>query len=466
MTRRSPADIAETRHAVIVGRPDGLILHVNDAFTRLTGVSADAAVGADPAAVGLTAGRQLRWLLERLPAPGQGYRFHRTFDTAEGPRTFEVDLHTVSAAGEVLVFATLRDVEPAMTTDIGVLGAVVDAAPLGIVVYDRGLRIVRVNREVERAGRIGPMHIGMRLTDVVPDAPVDVVHGIERVFRAGESVVNRQVDAVSGQSFLITLFPIRDEAGTVVLAGCLYSDVTDRVAAERALVESERHRRRILVTMLQAEEAERSRIATELHDDTVQVMASLVAMDRLALVARRRGERELEEAVALTRATLEEATDRTRRLMFELRPAILAEHGLAAAIGVLADQVAREVGATATVRGRVGRYDRAVEELLYRSVQEALANVRKHAQRRGSRSRCRSAGASCIASLQTTAAGSTSMPPGRGRRPSSTSGSARSSSASAPSAATRQSTRRPAGGRACSSSCQVFGTAAHTPPSG
>jgi signal transduction histidine kinase len=108
--------------------------------------------------------------------------------------------------------------------------------------------------------------------------------------------------------------------------------------------------------------------------------ASLVAMDRLALVARRRGERELEEAVALTRATLEEATDRTRRLMFELRPAILAEHGLLAAIGVLAEQVAREVGATATVSGRAGRYDRALEELLYRSVQEALANVRKHAQ--------------------------------------------------------------------------------------
>jgi signal transduction histidine kinase len=66
--------------------------------------------------------------------------------------------------------------------------------------------------------------------------------------------------------------------------------------------------------------------------------------------------------------------------MFELRPAILAEHGLAAAIRVLADQVARESGATATVRGRVGRYDRALEELLYRAVQEALANIRNHAQ--------------------------------------------------------------------------------------
>jgi PAS domain S-box-containing protein len=376
-----PADIAETQQAVIVCRPNGVIVHVNQAFTRLTGLTADAAAGVDPETLGLSTGERVRWLVDRLPAAGQGYRYTCVFDTPAGLRTHEVDMHTADVAGEVLVFATLRDVEPDATSDIGVLGAVVDAAPLGVVVYDRGLRIVRVNPAVEAAGRIGPMHIGLHLTEAVPAIPADFVHAVERVFRSGESVVNRQVETAAGQSYLLTLFPIRDDAGEVVLAGCLYSDVTGRVAAERALVASERHRRRILVAMLQAEEDERSRIATELHDDTVQVMtASLLALDRLALVARRTGEAPLEEAVAQARATLEEATDRTRRLMFELRPAILHEHGLAAAIHVLVDQVAREVGATAGVAGQVGRHDRALEELLYRSVQEALANVRKHAR--------------------------------------------------------------------------------------
>src|SRR5207249_9896895 len=66
----------------------------------------------------------------------------------------------------------------------------------------------------------------------------------------------------------------------------------------RALRESERLRREVIASMLQAEEVERSRIATELHDDTVQVMiASLMAMDRVALVAGRVGAPELQSAV-------------------------------------------------------------------------------------------------------------------------------------------------------------------------
>jgi len=113
----------------------------------------------------------------------------------------------------------------------------------------------------------------------------------------------------------------------------------------------------------------------------VQVMtASLIAMDRVALVARQTGNERLESALSVARATLEEATERTRRLMFELRPALLYDHGLAAALRVLAEQTAREVGATATVVGTVGRYEHPVEELLYRSAQEALANVRRHAR--------------------------------------------------------------------------------------
>jgi PAS domain S-box-containing protein len=229
--------------------------------------------------------------------------------------------------------------------------------------------------------------IGRHITVVVPEDRYGEVEDILRRIRAGDRLdhyetVRQRKDGTPLQ-VSVTVSPVHDDDGRVVAASVIARDVTKRFQMEVALFESERHRRAILSNMLRAEEEERSRIATALYDDTVQVMtASLIAMDRVALVARRAGDYQVESAVAYARATLEEATDRTRRLMFELRPTVLYDQGLAAALRVLVDQTAREVGAQAEVRGDVGRYDHALEELLFRSAQEALANVRRHAQPR------------------------------------------------------------------------------------
>jgi len=238
-----------------------------------------------------------------------------------------------------------------------------------------------VNRAVERIGTIRPEHLGVPLLDAFPQVSPEIVAAVEGVFAVGEPVVGMESTGVDGRTYLLTMFPVRNAVDEVEQVGCLFLDVSDRVFAERALAVSEQRRREILATMLQAEEVERSRIATELHDDTVQVMtASLMALDRAALVATKAGIERLASALGLARATLEEATDRTRRLMFELRPAVLHDHGIVAAMRLLAGQIAQEVGATSEVTGPGGRYDLAVEELVYRSAQEALANVRKHAR--------------------------------------------------------------------------------------
>ena len=100
----------------------------------------------------------------------------------------------------------------------------------------------------------------------------------------------------------LSVSPVHDGGGQVIAASVISRDVSGRHAMEIALKESERRRMEILASMLRAEEAERSRIATELHDDTVQVMtASLFALDRVALVARRSENPGIESAVTLTR---------------------------------------------------------------------------------------------------------------------------------------------------------------------
>jgi signal transduction histidine kinase len=380
-----PSDLTETNQAIAVARAsDAVLVDVSDAFCALVGRTREELLGRTAAAHGISSQGRLDWLISRFPGRGRSHRQQRLFETPEGPVRADLDMHGIEIAGERLIVSVVTPTSStARERDAGVLGALLDDAPLGVVLYDRELRIVRVNRTVERMRRIRPEHIGMRIDEAVPDADPGVVSTIREVFATGRSVVAMEVPGRSSDTYLMSMFPVRDDAGNVDKVGCMFMDVSDRVAAERALAESEQRRREILGRMLQAEEVERSRIATELHDDTVQVMAAgLLTLDRVALVASRSAASDLANAVSVARATLEEATDRTRRLMFELRPAILHEQGLFRALHVLVAQIAREIGATGDVSGTDVRPDLAVEEVIYRSTQEVLANVRKHARPR------------------------------------------------------------------------------------
>lgn len=152
------------------------------------------------------------------------------------------------------------------------------------------------------------------------------------------------------------------------------------VAREReagALRESEQRRAEVHALMIRAEQTERSRIAGDLHDDTVQVLAAtLITLDRLLsapLVEARRG------VLLRARESLALAQERTRHLMFALRPQLLDARGLEAAVSELARRVASECSFDIAVTVVPNRYSEEVESLCFRVVVEALTNIRKHA---------------------------------------------------------------------------------------
>ena len=81
---------------------------------------------------------------------------------------------------------------------------------------------------------------------------------------------------------LVSTVPLRGADGEPAGALGTLVDVSDLRNAEAALRESESRRQWVLGELLRAEQAERARIAAELHDDTVQVMAAtLFSLDRL-----------------------------------------------------------------------------------------------------------------------------------------------------------------------------------------
>ena len=152
---------------------------------------------------------------------------------------------------------------------------------------------------------------------------------------------------------------------------------------EEDVRQSELERRTAVERLVRAEEQERRRLAAELHDDTVQVLsACLVAFDRLEQTVETADRTRIAAVVTAARRTLAAATERTRRLTFELRPASLRQEGLAGALRDLADQAGEEAGLTVRVSVPDERHSYVVEEIAYRTVREAIVNVRKHARAR------------------------------------------------------------------------------------
>src|SRR5436190_1675625 len=160
-----------------------------------------------------------------------------------------------------------------------------------------------------------------------------------------------------------------------------YRDVTEEREQVRQLRDIEQRRQTLLEDIINSEAEQRSRIAEELHDDTIQVMAAaLMELDRIDRLLRNMDLDAARDAITGARDALTRATDRTRRLTFELRPQLLEAAGLAAAIRDLADALRHDTGADVKVRTRLGRYPVDIETLVYRTIREVLMNVRKHAR--------------------------------------------------------------------------------------
>ncbi|MGE5375370.1 MAG: histidine kinase, partial [Bacteroidota bacterium] len=129
-----------------------------------------------------------------------------------------------------------------------------------------------------------------------------------------------------------------------------------------------------------AQEEERTRLARELHDDTIQAVIALKQRLQLAqkLVNDPNGRQSLKELETLAEQTVENL----RRLTRALRPIYLEDLGLVTALEMLAREVSQNNSLNVSFQktGRERRLAREVELSLYRIAQEALSNVVKHSQ--------------------------------------------------------------------------------------
>ena len=157
-------------------------------------------------------------------------------------------------------------------------------------------------------------------------------------------------------------------------------DITRR-NTERSMLEQSRYElRHLSASLVEAREEERRRIARELHDELGQRLSWLkMELATLETEPRRRAQ---DARIASMLEMLDETMASVRQIATDLRPLMLDDLGLNAAIEWLARESARRMGIEVTVR--LGDTDPPLDSrgatTIYRIVQEALTNVARHAR--------------------------------------------------------------------------------------
>ncbi|MGQ4434042.1 HAMP domain-containing sensor histidine kinase [Streptomyces sp. SAS_260] len=159
-----------------------------------------------------------------------------------------------------------------------------------------------------------------------------------------------------------------------------HGETAELIRGFNAMIERlERERATSNARVLTAQEAERRRIAQELHDEVGQTMtAVLLALERAATEAEEPLRGELRQVQEITRGSLDEV----RRLVRRLRPGVLEDLGLVSALTSLTTEFSTHTGLR-VVRGLCSglpELDQQTELVLYRVAQEALTNAARHAE--------------------------------------------------------------------------------------
>jgi signal transduction histidine kinase len=158
-----------------------------------------------------------------------------------------------------------------------------------------------------------------------------------------------------------------------------------RVAADRELAQSRERLSQLAQHLQTSVENERQAIAREIHDD---VGGSLTALKfELDWIRRHAQQPEVQQRVVMALETVTSAIESSQRIMQNLRPAIL-EQGLVAALQWMCSRFEKRTSIECEFRSNVDasspdlltRLPAGVPLVAYRTAQEALTNVSKHAK--------------------------------------------------------------------------------------
>lgn len=288
--------------------------------------------------------------------------------------------------------AQRREADRALAANRRLLENITQSLGEGLLVLDTDSRLLLMNAEAERL-------LGWTHAELAQRSVHDVIH-YQRpdgsllprsectLFRAASKGEGCHVE----DDVLVrkdgTVFPVAYVASPIVEDGKVvgtvtaFRDITERKRAECELRESRRQLQELSAFLQQVREDERTRIARELHDELGQALTAL-RIDLIWLDRRLpQREQQVGDKLAAMLSLVEKTVDAIRRISEDLRPGMLDDLGLAAAIEHHVAKFSDQTGIACTLAMSRDHYelDDRTATTLFRVLQESLTNVARHAQ--------------------------------------------------------------------------------------
>ena len=375
---------------------DGVIAQVNAAAENLLGMQRVDLAGKP--LIDFVSGDEyvaLKVFLSKVLDSAVPHRCTVAFNTV-GRAAVKVDLQAKRSANGLECHVAMVDVsqhllaEQRLTDSEARTGAIIESAMDAILTVDDAQRIVLFNQAAATMfGCASAEAIGQPLERFIPPRLRASHQGHMRAF--GESRATSRSMGQPGQVAALRAngeeFPVEAAISHAAVNGrqlftVILRDISERKRAQAAIERSHSELRELSRAANAAIEAERKRIARELHDE----LGQLITVARMDLEALRSGflpeQLELQSKAQNVRAALDGVVAAARRIASDLRPTLLDDLGLAAALEWLMQSFAErtQIDVKLFADDSLPDVHEPVASALYRVAQESLTNIARHAK--------------------------------------------------------------------------------------
>jgi len=227
--------------------------------------------------------------------------------------------------------------------------------------------------------------IGESISMIAPPAHRDELLKIVDQIKKGEHVESYETVLLKkdGETIdvSVTISPITNDSGVIVGASAIVRDISERKMVQKELGKSNEQLRELYRLLQSAREEERTRIAREIHDEFGQTLTAL-KFD-LAWMEKRlsKDQTPIFQKIESMSKIISMAIQSIKKLSTDLRPGILDDFGLHAAIEWQAEEFETRTGKKCNVVLNVDDLNIGddVSTAIFRIMQETLTNIMRHA---------------------------------------------------------------------------------------